>query len=102
MDKSNTLDLISQTYQADDIGQLIPSETVRQVFCSVSSVSRAEFYEAGRAGLKAAFQVIVPACDYNGEEECILDGVRYSIYRTYLRKGEDLELYLERRAGRIG
>ena len=39
------------------------------------------------------------APDYNGETIAELNGVRYSVYRTYLGKNETIELYLERKAG---
>lgn len=99
MDKSRVLTLIAVTYTTDEIGQLIPQETSRDVFCSLSSVSASEWFEAGRAGLNAEHRAVMFAHDYSGEEIAELDGVRYGIYRTYLGRNETIELYLERKAG---
>lgn len=99
MDRSHVLTLIAKTYATDGIGQRIHSETERKAYCDVSSVSQSEFFEAGRAGLKPAFQVTMFASDYHGETECVLNSIRYSIYRTYRRKDDDIELYLEKRVG---
>lgn len=99
MDKSNTINLIAKSYKADAIGQRIPQESSREVFCSVSSVSGAEFLDAGRSGIRATYKITMYAPDYTGEEIAELDGTRYGIYRTYLAKNEQIELYLERKAG---
>lgn len=99
MDRSHILTLIDKTFSPDAIGQPIPVESERKVYCDVSSVSQSEFFEAGRAGLKPAFQVTMFAYDYHGETECSLNGIRYTIYRSYRRKDDDIELYLEKRVG---
>lgn len=99
MDKSNVLKLISQTYQADEYGRQIPTETERAVFCNVQSVSLAEWSEGGRLGLNPEYRFTMFAPDYQGEEIAEFDGKRYSIYRTYLGRNESIELYAERRTG---
>ena len=99
MDKSRVLTLIALSYSPDTIGQLIPQETRRDVFCNLSSVSASEWFEAGRAGLNAEHRATMFAYDYAGETTAELDGVRYGIYRTYLGRNETIELYLERKAG---
>lgn len=99
MDRSRVLTLIAQTYKADAIGQQVPVETRREVFCNITGVSAAEFFEAGRVGIRPEYRVTVFAFDYNGESIVELEGVRYGVYRTYLKSGEDIELYLERKAG---
>lgn len=99
MDRSNIINLIAKTYKVDAIGQRIPQEGRREVFCSVSSVSGTEFLDAGRSGIRAEYKITMFAPDYAGEEIAELDGVRYSVYRTYLAKNEQIELYLEKKAG---
>lgn len=99
MDRSRVLTLVGVTYTADSIGQLVPQETRREVFCSLSSVSASEWFEAGRAGLKAEYRAALFAPDYEGETMAELDGVRYGVYRAYRGKNETVELYLERKAG---
>ncbi len=110
--------LIPTTQQKDSTGVLRTTEgTPREVFCHVRSVSRSEFYKAGRNGLNPAMIFVVFAGDYNEEELVEYRGKRYAIYRTYqvpdsgsgLQKsgmrsqydyGPDyLELYAERKGG---
>lgn len=99
MDRSRVLTLIRQTYQTDEIGQRVPVEEKKDVFCSVASVSGSEWFEAGRQGIKPEIKVSMFCHEYQGEKIAELDGVRYSIYRTYQAKHETIELYLEKKAG---
>lgn len=99
MDRSNTVDLVSVAYATDSIGQHVPVETLRTVFCSVDSISRAEFYDAGRNGLKPEYRITLFAPEYEGEESLILKGLRYGIVRTYQNRNETIELYVERLTG---
>lgn len=99
MDRSEVLTLISKTFTADAIGQMVPTETEVQVYCQLNSVTQQEWYEAGRAGLKAEYRATVNREEYGGQEMCKLNNVRYGIYRTYVTKGDKIELYLERKAG---
>lgn len=99
LDKSRVLTLISVSFVTDEIGQQVPAEMRHDVFCNISSVSASEWFDAGRAGLKAEYRAILFSHDYNGEELAELDGVRYGIYRTYLGRNETIELYMERKVG---
>lgn len=99
MDRSRVLTLIETAYSVDSIGQMLPSETRRDVFCNISSISLAEQLAAGQAGLKPECRATMFVHDYHGEGIVELDGVRYGIYRTYLGRNETIELYLERKAG---
>ena len=92
----------------------------RQVFCHVRSVSRAEFYKAGRNGLNPALIFVVFHAEYQGETLLEYRGQRYAIYRTYqvpdsgsglqhsgMRSKYDygpdyVELYAERKGGTNG
>lgn len=91
--------LISTTYRQDDIGQDMPIETKRKIFCSITSVSAAEWFEAGRSGLQAELRLTMFAFDYHGETIAEVNGQRYSIYRTFRSKPDEIELYLEKKAG---
>lgn len=96
---SDEIALISETYKEDSIGQQLPQETQKIVFCEIQGISSTETFEAGRNGLRASCRAIVFQCDYNGEEIVELNGKRYGIYRTYPRKNETIELYLSQKAG---
>lgn len=99
MDRSNVVTLIHTTFAEDSLGQHVPVETLRTVFCSVDSISRAEFYDAARAGLKPEYRITMFAPEYDREESLILNGVRYGIVRTYQNRNETIELYVERLTG---
>lgn len=99
MDRSDVIKLISVSYVLDDLNQQIAQETEREVFCNVQSVTQSEWFSGGQNGLKPEYKITMFAPDYNGEEVLAYGGVRYSIYRTYLRKDENIELYVERRTG---
>ena len=99
MDRSRVLTLIEEAYKPDALGQLIPTETRRDVYCNLSSVSASEWFDGGRAGLNPEYRATMFVYDYNGERIAELDGVRYGVYRTYLAQNEFIELYLERKAG---
>lgn len=99
MDRSRVMTLIAQGYKQDAMGQMVPTETRRDVFCNVTSVTASEFFAAAQTGLKPELRATLFGPDYQGEEIVELDGVRYGVYRTYLGKKETVELYLERKVG---
>lgn len=101
MDRSRICKLISEVFTENQYGVQVPTETEREVFCNVRSISQNEWFEAARNGLNAEFQVIVFQYDYAGEQIIELDGERYTIYRTYVRDDEMIELYLERKQGNV-
>ena len=100
MDRLRILTLIGYSYSADNIGQQVPQEQPREVFCNITSVSREEWMDGGKQGLKPEYRATLFAYDYDGETVAELDGVRYAVYRTYLGANETVELYLERQAGK--
>lgn len=95
--------LIRETMEQDAAGIHRSTTERRMVYCTVASVTRSEFYNAGRSGLNPDFQVSVFQGDYQGEELAEYNGRSYSIYRTYKIPGTDyMELYLERKGGTNG
>lgn len=99
MDRSDVITLVSYTQTQDEFGVWRTTKTERQVFCSVESVTREEFFEGGRNGLNPEFRMTMFFADYNGETEVIYNGVAYGVYRTYHAKTDELELYVERKGG---
>lgn len=102
MDRSSVLTLISETQTQDDYGIWQSQLSERKVFCQVNSVSRQEFFEAGRNGLNPEFELTMFAGDYKGERICELNGNTYAIYRTYLARNDTIELYVVRKGGTNG
>lgn len=99
MDRSNIVTLIKTEHVKNNIGVYEAFETKRDIFCNIGSVSGSEWMEAGRIGINPQYKITVFEYDYEGEVIAELNGVRYGIYRTYLGKNENLELYLEKKAG---
>lgn len=99
MDRSDVIFLISKTYTQNQFGQFEEVQTEHKVYCDVRSVSRAEWYDAGRLGFNPdiAFNMFRP--DYHGEEELRYKDTRYKIYRTYVARNEILELYCHKIGG---
>lgn len=110
----DVIKLISETYAVNDYNVRVPTETKKQVFCKVRSVTRAEFFEGGRNGLNPQLRFDVFRGDYNGETILEYHGNRYAIYRTYQPETSDgryvtrqentdcIELYAERKGGTNG
>lgn len=102
MNRAITIDLIKKEYTTDSMGQKISTEKTRTVFATLTSISRAEwtsYSQSGRQGLVPAYVATVFMGDYEGESIAEYDGVKYGIYRTYERDDEQVELYLEKKAG---
>jgi len=100
MDKSDVVTLLTPRVAVDEIGQYVLEEPDEvQVFCKVNSVGQSEFFKAGEMGFKASYKVTMNRWEYDGQELCVYNGQRFSIYRTFFAKDDVIELYLERKAG---
>jgi hypothetical protein len=103
MGRSDVIQLIPTTSEKDEYG--IPrtfEADPREVMCYVDSVTRSEFFDAGRNGLNPEFVFRVFFGDYNDERLLEYKGKRYSVYRTYLGRSDYVELYSERKGGTNG
>lgn len=99
MDRSETITLIKPKITYGNFGQSIISEEVKEVFCSIRSISGSEWMEAGRIGMRPEFKIILFRYDYDGEDQVEYGGKRYVVYRTYIGTNDTMELYVEKRAG---
>lgn len=96
----DVITLIRETYADDGIKQKIPTETTREVFASVKSVTSTEWRNAGLNGLQSSLVATMPLVNYDGEKLVEWRGTRYAVYRPYFRADSDeIELYLEQRTG---
>lgn len=99
----DVIKLISQEYTKNQYGVPIPSPAYKEIFCQLHSITKQEFYDAGRNGLNPVFQFTIFAEEYGGESVLEYQGKTYSIYRTYHVPGTDyMELYVERKGGTNG
>ena len=84
-------------------GETDETDEKTEVFASVESTGRDEFVAAGERGFKASNKFTVWDNEYDGQPECIYDGKRLTIYRTYGPRNDDrIELYAAERVGRYG
>ena len=102
MDRSTPIKLLATQKSQNDYGVWEETQTSRDVFCQVESVTRAEFFEGGRNGLNPEFRMSMFFGDYNGERLLMYNGNTYSIYRTFIAKNDIIELYVERKGGTNG
>lgn len=102
MDRSNVIKLISSTKSQDDYGIWKETLSERTVYCNVQSVTQSEFFEGGRNGLNPEYRITMFFSDYNGESMVEYEGKIYAVYRTYKRRNDTLELYVERKGGTNG
>lgn len=99
---NDTLYLLSTTYENNKYGVPVAQTKKNEVFCDRQSISRSEFFNAGRNGLNPQFVFTVFKGEYQGETICEYDGNTYSIYRTYETDDDYIELYVERKGGTNG
>ena len=102
MDRSQVIKLIAQSKTQDEYGVWRITETERQVFCQVSSVSQSEFFDGGRNGLNPEYRFTMFFADYDNERIVEYEGKRYAVYRTYHARTDIIELYTERQGGTNG
>lgn len=92
--------LIAQRYERDGIGQDVPVESARDVFCEIRSASRAEWSAAGQNSINVSVVAVTNAANYNGERIAEVNGSRKAIYRTYMSpNSDDIELYMHDEVG---
>lgn len=102
MDRSDVLTLVAHTKTQDDFGRWVFKDTTRDVFVQVDSITQAEFFDAGRNGHNPEFRFRMFSGDYDGESVCIFHGDPFAVYRTYKRRNDIIELYVERKGGTNG
>lgn len=95
---TDVITLITQTITTDKYGNEEATETEKQIFCEVDSISQTEFFAAENTELNPEYKFTIFFGDYDGQALVKFKGARYSVYRTY-RTGDNLELYTERKIG---
>ena len=100
MDRSDVINLIKETPVQSSDYTWTSQETSQEVFCDVRSITRTEWFEAGRNGIEhPEFIFIMNRNEYEGQKIVEYNGQRYGVYRTYAGRNEDLELYVEAKGG---
>lgn len=122
MNRNDVCYLLKDHYEVDELGQRVASVTARPVYCELSSVTGTEWFAGSQNGIRPELRVTIFRYEYEGEETVniggsydgseVSGGTNYTVYRTYWKRPElsvsgrvtgpendELELYLERRAG---
>jgi len=87
--------LIKQIPHLNDIGDVIMTETFREVYCTVSSISMKRKVEALTAGLKLSFKITLSDyAEYDDEEILEYKGIRYNVVSTYIDSDNSIDLML--------
>lgn len=101
MDRSGVAKLIAETWTTDANNVPVKTETSRDVFVRVDSVTSNEWFNGARQGLNPEFRFTMFRFDYADEPIIEYDGKRYTIYRTYLTADDSIELYAQRKQGNV-
>lgn len=91
--------LIEPDLEKDQLQQFRQTITRKPVYGQISSVTASEFFAGGQNGFQPEYRITMFGPDYEGEDLVEIDGVIYSIYRTYRARNDRIELYVERRRG---
>ena len=89
---NSVIKLIKETYTVNQYGDSVPTQTERQIFADVRSISQSEFYQAEAVGLKPEIKfLIADFADYEGEKKLKytpFGGTEeiYTVLRTYRNK----------------
>jgi SPP1 family predicted phage head-tail adaptor len=87
------------TVGKDELDQSIEAIQERPVFCTKTSISRAEFVGAGQLGYKPKIQILINSDEYDEETKLKYEDKLYSVYKTFMRDDGYTELYCEVKLG---
>lgn len=93
---NHLITLITITTTKDSIGQVVETETPREVLCEVKSISQTEFYQAAQTQLRPELKVIMDKEDYQKEVRLQYDDEDYKVIRRYKTDGNEIELTCEK------
>lgn len=96
MTRQSVIELIKADPEAHGVYEE-PQEERRQVYCRVYSIGTTEHYELRSHGYEPGCKVeLSDYAEYQGEQQCLLEGRLYRIERTYITERMTIELTLVR------
>ena len=96
MIRATTISLITEVRSAHGVHETI-TESEREVFAEIRSVTRSEYYNALNAGIQPEYVFKLTAEeDYQKEHFLRYDGLKYRIVRTFLTDDGGIEITAER------
>ena len=91
--------LVKEVYGFDKYRNSIATEEETTILCRKESVTRTEFYEAGRNDSNPSIVIVIHPYEYENQPEVIFEGTRYRVIRTYQMDFEEMELVCEVKTG---
>ena len=99
MNRLVTAKLITEAMTKDCTGQTKTTKSYTDIIGKVFSVYQKEFYQAEQVGLRPEGVIETSAFDYNGERKILIDEQEFTIYRTFAKGTDRVELYYGERVG---
>lgn len=94
MRNKDVIELITLSYDSDDVGNQIAVPKFRKVYCNQLAIGSNEFHSAGQNGLKADKGFKMHAFEYHEESRLRYNEKYYRIYRTG-ENGDKVNLYCQ-------
>ena len=89
--------LLTITKTVSNIGDIVETETRKEVFAKVKSIGMKETYESMAVGLKPEYTfVLADYYDYDNQQDVEYGGVKYKVLRTYKKDTNELEIVVTR------
>lgn len=99
MNRSSVAYLVTESFTQNQYGVMESTETKHKVYVDVTSANQQEWFEGGRNGLNPQYRFTMFSFDYHNEKIIEYQGTQYTIYRTYYRSTDEIELYVELKKG---
>lgn len=99
MNRSSVAYLVTESFTQNQYGVMESSTTKHKVYVDVTSANQQEWFEGGRNGLNPQYRFTMFSFDYHNEKIIEYQGTQYTIYRTYYRSTDEIELYVELKKG---
>lgn len=94
------ISLVNFDHEQDKNGVWKETEVKTEVYCDVRSITQTEWFNAGRNGIEhPSFVFVMNRNEYDGQEAVEYNGQLFGVYRTYMARNENLELYCEAKGG---
>lgn len=99
MEYIEPLTLITKVESIDDIGNIVQTESLTEVYARKNVVGTKEFYNATAVGVTPTAELQIRAINYNGQTEVIYKDIRYSVIRTIPKGKFDVVLVIGVKSG---
>ena len=90
---------ISESKTKDSTGQVVSVKSYENCLGMKRSIYEREFHQASQSGIRPEFVIETSAFNYGGQALIQYNGNEYSIYRTFQKGTDRIELYCSERVG---